>query len=320
MNHKLNLFSLILSSLFLFSCVHFENGKVVFKKSPHHSKKICSYDKKDKNWKKSCCGKKACEHGKKSCSRKSIGSKDSCKRCGGKDKACKKWGKKCRTSKKCNSCHKRGTDVGLALVKGFNNNITGSVSFERAGYKKLQLIAQVEGLKPKQNFGFHVHEFGNCEEKGIMAGGHLNPGNQKHGGLKSEERHLGDLGNLSSDKNGKAQVTALLNGKLKMFMGRSIIIHESEDDLKSQPTGNAGKRIACGIIGAALLPFKLEKDEAVGPAEMLTPKTKLEKREAVSPEIANLKAELKKKFEAMASKNKSVQKASAEKEKPEPAK
>ena len=222
-------------------------------------------DKKDSQ-------KKSCDKDRSQCAESGKCDKSQCGMSCRDKKDCQKRGcekdkSQCampyKGKKKCGdySCDKKTSSVGLALVKGFDNGIKGSVSFEKVtaeSKRKVQLVAQIEGLKPNQKFGFHIHELGNCESKGVLAGGHFNPKDQKHGGLKSKKRHLGDLGNLKSDKEGKATMTALIEGKLKMFMGRSLIIHEAQDDLKSQPTGNSGKRIACGIIGVGLSPVKVK--------------------------------------------------------------
>ncbi|WP_058485378.1 superoxide dismutase family protein [Defluviitalea phaphyphila] len=120
-----------------------------------------------------------------------------------------------------------------------------------------QVSVHVTGLppyKPSENgnlpigpHGFHIHEYGNCnvgdEENPFQdAGGHWNPYNQPHG------NHAGDFPVLFSN-NGIASMTFFTNKfKPKDILGKSIIIHESPDDYRSQPSGNAGKRLACGII------------------------------------------------------------------------
>ena len=83
--------------------------------------------------------------------------------------------------------------------------------------------------------------------------GHFNPTNQPHGGKNSEQRHVGDMGNVSADQNGNA-VLDYIDTRIKIngpygIIGRSIIVHADEDDLPSQPTGNSGARIGCGVIG-----------------------------------------------------------------------
>ncbi|MCA9401466.1 MAG: superoxide dismutase family protein [Candidatus Omnitrophica bacterium] len=103
--------------------------------------------------------------------------------------------------------------------------------------------------------GIHVHEFGSCEEQGKAAGGHLNPEGVKHGFFKEDgpkNAHPGDLGNIDVDDQGMGELHRLLPGLtldegIFNVAGKAIILHENEDDF-SQPTGNAGGRIACGII------------------------------------------------------------------------
>jgi Cu-Zn family superoxide dismutase len=117
------------------------------------------------------------------------------------------------------------------------------------------ITADVNGLSPGKH-GFHIHEFGDCSKlDGKSAGGHFNPTARNHGGAESEERHVGDLGNLVAGDDGTAHYE--WTDKLISFsgpnsiLGRAIIVHAGEDDLTSQPTGNAGARLACGVIGLA---------------------------------------------------------------------
>lgn len=120
---------------------------------------------------------------------------------------------------------------------------------------RIRVSARVTGLSPGGH-GFHVHEFGDCSDpEGKSAGGHYNPESHPHGGPAAEKRHAGDLGNLTADSNGNA-VLEYRDRVLKLhgphsILGRSVIVHAQPDDLKSQPTGAAGARAACGIIGVA---------------------------------------------------------------------
>lgn len=132
-----------------------------------------------------------------------------------------------------------------------NEKIKGIVRFVKEG-GGVRVTAEVEGLSPGQH-GFHVHEWGdiNCTD-GVCTGGHFNPTGAKHGAPEAPERHAGDLGNLDADAAGKAKYNRLdtvlkLNGP-HSCIGRAIIIHAKPDDW-SQPTGNAGARIAYGVIG-----------------------------------------------------------------------
>jgi Cu-Zn family superoxide dismutase len=113
----------------------------------------------------------------------------------------------------------------------------------------------VTGLTPGAH-GFHVHEFGDCSmADGTCAGAHFNPTGAPHGGPDDARRHAGDLGNVKADESGKAIYKRVdkmlaLNGP-SSIIGRSIIVHAAPDDLKTQPSGNAGARVGCGVIGIA---------------------------------------------------------------------
>jgi len=132
------------------------------------------------------------------------------------------------------------------------NNVTGLVTFTKIK-DGIKIVADVEGLTPGKH-GFHVHQYGDCSgANGKTAGGHFNPEGTKHGGPESTIRHVGDLGNLVADENGRAHYER--TDKVISFsgphsiIGRAIIVHAGEDDLTSQPTGAAGARVACGVIG-----------------------------------------------------------------------
>lgn len=140
----------------------------------------------------------------------------------------------------------------IAKVHPYKDNlISGAVTFTKVA-GGIQIIADVDGLKPGKH-GFHVHEHGDCSgEDGMKAGGHFNPTNSKHGGPDSAERHVGDFGNLVADANGHAhyeRVDTLIafEGK-NSILEKSIIIHADPDDYVTQPTGASGARIACGKI------------------------------------------------------------------------
>lgn len=134
------------------------------------------------------------------------------------------------------------------------SGVSGIVRFvENEGI--VQIRGEVTGLKPGAH-GFHVHEFGDCSAPDASsAGGHFNPSSQRHGGPKDVHRHVGDLGNIQADESGRAviQITdriISLNGP-QTIVGRALIIHDGPDDLKSQPSGAAGARVGCGVIGVA---------------------------------------------------------------------
>ncbi len=119
------------------------------------------------------------------------------------------------------------------------------------------MTGDVTGLAPGTKHGFHVHEFGDCSAPdGTSAGGHFAPEAHPHGAPDPAAHHAGDLGNLEADAAGKATVNLLVPGLslgsgARALLGRGVIVHAQADDLTTQPTGNAGGRIACGVIGVA---------------------------------------------------------------------
>jgi len=134
------------------------------------------------------------------------------------------------------------------------NEVKGTVEFEKVD-GGIKVTAEVEGLSNGKH-GFHIHEFGDCSAlDGGSAGGHFNPTNKNHGSPEDEDRHIGDLGNIEAGADGMASYSRIdsvltLNGE-HSILGRAIIVHAEEDDLTSQPTGAAGARVACGVIGIA---------------------------------------------------------------------
>jgi Cu-Zn family superoxide dismutase len=134
------------------------------------------------------------------------------------------------------------------------NDVHGIVTFTRSG-SNIKIVADVDGLTTGKH-GFHIHQWGDCSKPdGTSAGGHFNPENKDHGGVDDMNRHVGDLGNITADENGHAHLemednVISFSGK-HSIIGRGIIVHAGEDDLKSQPTGAAGARVACGVIGIA---------------------------------------------------------------------
>ncbi len=140
------------------------------------------------------------------------------------------------------------------LNSASGSKVTGTVTFTKAG-NEVKVVADVTGLAPGKH-GFHVHEFGDCSDpKAESAGSHFNPDKHQHGAPDAADRHAGDLGNLEADASGKARLewtdkVMKLAGK-NSIVGYAVIVHEKADDLKTQPTGDAGGRLACGVIGVA---------------------------------------------------------------------
>lgn len=134
------------------------------------------------------------------------------------------------------------------------NTAHGTVTFD-ALEKGVKVVMDVQGLAPGKH-GFHVHEFGDCSAPdAASAGGHYNPMQKPHGGPEDKERHAGDLGNITADASGNAHLEwsdpiMTLRGP-HSIVGHSMVLHAKEDDLKTQPSGESGARIACGVIGIA---------------------------------------------------------------------
>jgi Cu-Zn family superoxide dismutase len=134
------------------------------------------------------------------------------------------------------------------------SNVAGAITFTASG-DQVKVVGDVTGLTPGKH-GFHIHEFGDCSDpKAVSAGGHFNPGHKQHGAPDAADRHAGDLGNIEADASGKAHIDVTdtvmkLTGN-DSIVGHAVIVHEKTDDLKTQPTGDAGGRLACGVIGIA---------------------------------------------------------------------
>lgn len=129
----------------------------------------------------------------------------------------------------------------------------GEATFEQAG-DKVRVLVNVQGLKPGQQHGFHIHEAGDCSSgDGMSTKGHFNPLAKPHAHPGSG--HAGDLPALQADKAGRAKLDVMAEGitvgpGATSIVGRGLIVHADPDDYKTQPTGNAGARIACGVIRA----------------------------------------------------------------------
>jgi Cu-Zn family superoxide dismutase len=134
------------------------------------------------------------------------------------------------------------------------NDVTGVVTFAKTA-NGIEVIADIDGLTPGKH-GFHIHEYGDCSAgDATSAGGHFNPNNMPHGNRTEAQRHVGDLGNIVADSTGKAHLEwtdmLLAFSGPNDIIGRAVVVHGGEDDLQSQPSGNAGPRVACGVIGIA---------------------------------------------------------------------
>ena len=158
---------------------------------------------------------------------------------------------------------KKSKVSGISILHKNKKNIEGTIQFEELDRERVKVKYEVKGLDDGKH-GFHIHEYGDLSDGCMSACNHFNPFNKNHGGLKSKERHSGDLGNIvSKNKISKGELIAgglSLSKKKTNILGRMIIIHDKEDDLgkgvgelreESLKTGNAGSRVACGVIGIA---------------------------------------------------------------------
>lgn len=137
----------------------------------------------------------------------------------------------------------------LMPTKG--NDVHGVIILNQQG-DTCEILGEVQGLTPGKH-GFHIHEFGDLRsDDGMSAGAHYNPEGHKHGGPDSKERHVGDLGNITANESGTATVKLRIRGlQVHFVVGRSLVVHAKEDDLKTDPSGESGGRIAVGVIGIA---------------------------------------------------------------------
>ena len=140
----------------------------------------------------------------------------------------------------------------------FPLQVTGYVTMTSLDNNTVLVEADVFGLPPNSTFGFHIHQYGNLSSSDCSAtGGHFNPYNQNHSCPLSPARHMGDMGNMESGSTGVAEYAEVLN-LIDLSLGdtgvkgRAIIVHSQGDDCVSQPTGNAGTRLAqCVLLDLA---------------------------------------------------------------------
>jgi Cu-Zn family superoxide dismutase len=156
----------------------------------------------------------------------------------------------------------------IYAIAVFNDDIKGTVKFtEDLVNKKIKIDLNLTGLKPNSSHGFHVHEAGDLTDKCTSMCAHFNPYGKTHGCPGKSIRHVGDLGNINTNSKGEAKYSFFddvikLRGSKANIIGRGLIIHQDKDDCgdganpESLKTGNAGKRIACAVIGYSKENFK----------------------------------------------------------------
>ena len=149
------------------------------------------------------------------------------------------------------ACAAQAQTATATLASTAGNTASGTVTFTQKG-DKVAVNAKVSGLTPGGH-GFHIHEKGDCSAPDAMsAAGHFNPGGKPHG-PQDADHHAGDMPMLQADASGNATLTADLSGitigsGASDIVGKAIIVHKDGDDYKTQPTGNSGARVACGVI------------------------------------------------------------------------
>lgn len=157
----------------------------------------------------------------------------------------------------CSRSEKTNVEVSKAIAvmnPTEGSKVKGFVTFakEKNG---IRVTAQFDGLTPGLH-GFHIHEYGDCSSPDAgSAGGHFNPMGMPHAAPNAEKHHMGDLGNIEAPKTGPAKYDKVVNFLAmdgpNSIIGRGVIVHLDADDFKTQPTGGAGARVACGVIGIA---------------------------------------------------------------------
>ncbi|QAU33584.1 superoxide dismutase family protein [Janthinobacterium sp. 17J80-10] len=158
----------------------------------------------------------------------------------------------CASNSNSSSSDRVSAQAAMQPTQG--QNARGNVTFTQQG-EQVSVVASFSGLTPGGH-GFHIHEKGDCSAPdGTSAGGHFNPSAKQHGHPQQDEHHVGDLPMLEADASGNASLTVTLSGLSlgkgsDSIIGRGLIVHAAPDDFKTQPTGNSGGRIACGVIAA----------------------------------------------------------------------
>ena len=145
-----------------------------------------------------------------------------------------------------------GPTASATLSPASGQTATGTVKFTEMADGSVEVQVNLTSVPPGTH-GFHVHEVGDCGNNGGAAGMHFNPTSAPHGPPDAVSRHAGDFGNVEADASGNVSVTKTLRGitvsaGANSVVGRAVILHAAPDDLTTQPTGNAGARIACGVV------------------------------------------------------------------------
>ena len=154
----------------------------------------------------------------------------------------------------CAGMDSGGPSASATLQSASGSQVRGTVKFTQIGENRVRVTGDISGHTPGPK-GFHIHEKGDCSSPDAMSsGGHFNPAKARHGASPTSG-HAGDMGNLNVSGAGTATIDMVLEGLTVSrdapngVIGRAVVVHAQQDDLKTDPTGNAGGRVACGVIG-----------------------------------------------------------------------
>lgn len=145
----------------------------------------------------------------------------------------------------------KGPSAAATLSPTSGSSAHGTVNLTQLSDGSVDVVVNLASVPPGVH-GFHIHDKGDCGDNGNAAGGHYNPMNVAHGSPSADPHHAGDWGNVTADGDGNVNTrfntrSITLDGTTTA-VGHAIILHANPDDLQTQPTGNAGARIACGVV------------------------------------------------------------------------
>ena len=148
--------------------------------------------------------------------------------------------------------HSKGPMAAAMLTPISGSHAHGTVHFQELGDGSVDVQVDLMNVPPGQH-GFHIHDNPDCSNNGMAAGGHFNPTHMPHAGPDSQSHHAGDFGNVTADANGEVHAhfnstSISVHAGTASVVGHSVVLHAAPDDLTTQPSGNSGARIACGII------------------------------------------------------------------------
>ncbi|HEX8170426.1 MAG TPA: superoxide dismutase family protein [Thermoanaerobaculia bacterium] len=146
----------------------------------------------------------------------------------------------------------QGPKATATLAATSGSNVSGTVALSEQSDGAVRVTLNLQGVPPGVH-GFHIHEKGDCGDNGNAAGGHFNPMSTPHGAPTADPHHAGDFGNVTADANGNVSTSfttrsITVGPGMHSAVGHALILHANPDDLTSQPSGNAGARIACGVV------------------------------------------------------------------------